>query len=170
VLRQYLWQSSVEFARYIDERLSFLYSSLMNDVTLYLTKEEVDNVFTKLPAKAQSSWKPRLTVESLTTFETEDELQRRMSSVRTDDIPGIKEFVESFITMVQKKDLTNLSLNDVPEVAILRHFYAIGACGMSALIEVALQDPELDDDAVFAIADFSVIRHAILQANASASA
>ena len=142
----------------------------MPDFALRLTQEEIDNLWEKLPAAMQKHWKPMLTVESLQSFETEQELTKRMKTVRLDDIPGMKEFTDEFVQTIEKGDLTKASLKNMPQVAILRHFYSIGACGMSALIGIMLQDPALDEPAMQAVADFSVIRHAILESNASVKA
>lgn len=137
------------------------------DSALYLTQEELENIFVKLPEATQAAWRSKLVTETIDAFETEEELIERMSNVRTDDIPGMKEFLDAFTKTIEEGDLTKATLTAIPEVAMLRHFYAIGACGMSAIIGLMLQDPKLEEPDLQAAADFSVLRHAILQANAS---
>jgi hypothetical protein len=136
--------------------------------TLYLTHDEVEHIFEKFSAELQEKWRSRLQEETLKAFETDDELVRLRDATTYDDLPDMRRFGE----WVQRKlqggsDLEDLDAAGFPDAAIPRFLRSIGACGLSAIIEISLQQPDLSDDVFEAIAGLSHIRHAILEHNAA---
>lgn len=140
------------------------------DTVLYLTQEEIDNIFEKLPAKIQKTWKKRLQVETIDAYETEQELTARLNKTKYDDIPGMEAFAKHAVTALSSDDVESASPAGIPEAAYPRFFYSIGACGMSAMLEIAMQDPKISNEIMETVAGMSFVRHIILEANASGKA
>ena len=137
---------------------------------LHLTAEEQEHVFARLPRELQERWKDRVHTETIDAYETEEELMERMRSVRYDDLPGVRTFMEASVRAAETGDLESVDFSVLPEAAFPRYFHSIGACGMSAMLQLTLQEPGITDEGMQAAASMSIVRHIILEANASAKA
>jgi predicted AlkP superfamily pyrophosphatase or phosphodiesterase len=127
-----------------------------------LTKEE-QALLKKLAPNVQALFKDRVEAESLTSFETEEELVERMSKASYEQYPEVKTMMEK---LVQSGDMTDLNLEKLSDGALDVLLFTIGACGISALIELSLQDSVGKDD-VEALATLSLARHRVLTVNSS---
>ncbi len=137
---------------------------------LYLTSDEQKHLFDRLPEALQASWKDKISIEAIDAYETEEELKERMTSVRYDDLPSVKEFMQSAVKAAEAGNLENADYASIPEAAFPRYYHSIGACGMTAMLEFTLHDPNLTEEGMRAVASMSMVRHIILEANASAKA
>ncbi len=132
--------------------------------TLYLTADETRLFGKNVSAALRKSWQDSVREEALDTYETEEQLQTRMQSVSYGQFPQVKALAEK---AAAQKSLDGLSLQDIPPQAMPVLLHSIGACGVSALIELSFQDPALiDDNALEGIAGLSRARHQMLIANA----
>lgn len=138
--------------------------------TLYLTAEEQEHLFKKLPQHLQDAWSPSLKTETVDAYETEAELKERMTSTTYEDLPSMKDFHQSAVAAAEAGDLSTADFTKIPHEAFPRYFHSIGACGMSAMMQFTMHDPELNDEGLRAVASMSMIRHIILEANAAAKA
>ncbi len=127
-----------------------------------LTNEE-QALLKKLPPNAQALFKGRVESETLDSFETEEELAERLSKTSYDQYPEVKGMIDKLLTSGNIDDLDFEKLSDGALDVLL---FSIGACGISALIEISLQD-EVSKDAVEAIATLSAARHRVLTVNSS---
>ena len=127
-----------------------------------LTPEE-QAMLKKMPARAQDMLKGRFEEETLTSFESEDELVRRMASADYSSYPEVKQIMEQF---GKTGALEDVALDKLSEGALEMLLYSIGACGICAVAELMLQMDEIDRDTVEALAVLTTVRHRILQKNA----
>jgi hypothetical protein len=111
---------------------------------LFLTQEERTRLFEGLPAALQDAWKDKLRTETITAYETPEELKTRM--------------LES--------EFEGLNVSDVPLEALPSFLFTIGASGVEALIALLLQQKDLTDQDMHGIASLSRTRHRLLEMNA----
>ncbi len=130
---------------------------------MMLTKEE-QALVSKLPANLQAMFDGKWEAETLTSFETEDELVERMTTASYDDFPEVKKMVE---VCAQSGKMEDMAFDKMSDGALNIFLYSIGACGVSAIIETSLQSEQLDADGVAAISMLSMARHKLLTMNAS---
>lgn len=127
-----------------------------------LTKEE-QALLKKLAPNVQALFKDRVEAESLTSFETEEELVERMSKASYEQYPEVKTMMEKFAVTGNPEDLSFDKLSDGALDVLL---FSIGACGISALIEISLQE-QVTQDEVDVIATLSAARHRVLTVNSA---
>ena len=139
----------------------------MADTTaLYLTKHEMTKLFPALPVAVQRTWKKKVKDEMNDAFETKEELLNRMQKPWNDESKELESFVKHVGNILEQgKGVDAIDLQKFPDSAFPRFFYTIGACGMSAFIQISLQQKNIKNGDMKAIAGLSFIRHAILEAN-----
>lgn len=128
-----------------------------------LTKEEQALLKNMTPA-TQALFNGRTADETLTSFENEEELVHRMSSASYDKFPEVAQVIEKFSKTANVDDL---ALEKLSDGAIETLLYSIGACGICAIVETAMQTDQFDRDGVEAIAVLTTVRHKILEKNAA---
>ncbi len=137
---------------------------------LFLTPEERDRLFSKLPKALQSAWKDKLREETITTYETPSELQLRIRESKFVDHAGIKALMDKMISHIEQgkkgSPIDHVSMKDLPEDALPAFFFTIGACGTEAFLDLLLQDKDLSEEDMDAVASLSRTRHRLLQMNA----
>lgn len=126
-----------------------------------LTKEE-QALLTKLAPNVQALFKDRIESEVLESYESEEELVDRLSKTSYDKYPEVKAMLDKLMT---SGNLEEFDLEAMPDGALDVLLFSIGACGISALVELSLQDTELDADAAEAIAALTKARHRVLTVN-----
>jgi hypothetical protein len=128
-----------------------------------LTKEE-QALLTKLSPNVQALFSGRVESETLESYESEEELVERLSKASYDKYPEVKAMLEKF---TKSGDVNDFSFDTLSDGALDVLLFSIGACGISALIEISLQSDSLDKDAAEALATLSVARHRVLTVNSS---
>lgn len=132
---------------------------------LYFTPEE-KGFFDALPAGVKSSWKGTVQIEKLTSFETKEELLRRMQALSYSKMPAMKPFVEKLASAVKdQKEFDAIKLEDFPQEGIAPLLYAIGASGMTAMISLTLLSDECTTEALEGLAVLTGARHQVLMSN-----
>ncbi|HRH93515.1 MAG TPA: hypothetical protein PKV72_03200 [Candidatus Peribacteria bacterium] len=126
-----------------------------------LTKEE-QALLTKLAPNVQALFKDRVESEVLDSYESEEELVDRLSKTSYDKYPEVKAMLDKLMT---SGNLDDFDMEAMPDGALDVLLFSIGACGISALVELSLQDTELDADAAEAIAALTKARHRVLTVN-----
>jgi hypothetical protein len=131
----------------------------------WLTKDEIANLFEKLPAALQQEWKKHVVIESLSSFETEAQLRKNFEQSRF-EMPGLKEFIDSVIAGSPKPfpEMTEKSLS---QESLAEYFATIGASGISALLHMALSETDVTSEQLDQLAGMSRVRHVILEANST---
>lgn len=134
--------------------------------TLYVTSEEKE-LFQALPDSVTSAWDGDIEVETLESYESSSELIVRMRLVTSDGHPEVREFVFNTLEKLQNGgELHANVLDDVPSESLPVVFFGIGAIGLAAIIEMTLHKVQ-DADDLDGLAALSLVRHIILQTNAS---
>lgn len=137
------------------------------DTFFHLTAEERQKIFERVPAKLKSAWEKKVLEETIDAYETPEELKRRMETPAFDKYPEAKAFAEKVAKKMEAGgSIDDVPFSDFPKEAIPTLLYNLGACGVTALMELAFQQPELDEDVLEDMAALSRARHRILQINA----
>ncbi len=128
--------------------------------TLYLTANE-QKWFDKFPESLKEGW--AVAEETVHAYETEEDLKIRQRLTRFNTYPPTKKIIDQVNagTPVEKVDLTGIPDEMFPTI-----MFTIGATGIAALMSVLLMQATKDED-IKALAQLSVIRHSLLEANAS---
>ena len=101
--------------------------------------------------------------ETATSYETPYELMVRANMA---DLTSFPELASMAKDMAAGNKVDPSTLSDLPDTVIPQVLFAIGARGITILIEELFHVAKTDDD-VNALAGFSHFRHDILEANAS---
>ena len=136
---------------------------------LYFTADE-KRLFDTLPNDVKKGWEGSVEIETIDAYETVAELQGRMAHTSYDKYPAAKALADKARRAVERGEgLREISFLDLPSEALPVFFYSIGACGVSAMIELSLQDAEkLRMSGMEGVEALSRIRHHLLQQNSSA--
>lgn len=128
--------------------------------TLHLLPSE-QSAFGKLPDALKEGW--TVEAEKLKSFETAEQLQIRANMADFSKWPAMQALLDG----LKKGQAPNMdSLESIPEEAVPELLFTIGASGISGLIGLLLQEIKNDED-LESVAGFSILRHDILEANAS---
>lgn len=133
----------------------------------WLTKDEIANLFEKLPQQLQQEWKKHVVIESLTAFETEAQLRKNFEQSRF-ELPGLKDFIDS-VAAGSPKPFPELNSSNLSEESLAEYFATIGASGISALLYMALAEPDVTSEQLDQLAGMSRVRHVILEANSTST-
>lgn len=128
--------------------------------TLHLTTEE-QKWFETLPAALKEGW--TVEPETIDAYETAEELQVRLNITRMPKFPPVDKLLQK---LRDGADIKDVNLDDLPEEMMPSFFFAIGAKGVSIFMG-ALFKLAKDDEDVQALCAMSLIRHDILETNAS---
>ncbi len=136
------------------------------DQTLFLNAEEMA-VFRKMPVAVQSAWKSHVKSETLTSYETSEQMDARMRAVNYDKYPKAKAIIDACFEQMKAGKTPNVSMEDFPENALDAFLFALGASGISFLMESLMCDPKVvvNTEAMEGIAALSRVRHDTLDAN-----
>lgn len=136
------------------------------DAVLYLNAAEMA-LFKTLPASVQSAWVSRVKEEILTAYETPQQMEARMKAVNYDKYPEAKALIEQCAQQMKAGKAPDVSMANFPEQAIDAFLFALGASGISFLMESLMQDPKVAEnaEAMAGIAALSRVRHETLDAN-----
>lgn len=132
---------------------------------LYLRSGEM-TLFNALPKSIQAEWQGKVVEESIDAYESEDQLATKMNGAPFVNDERYKAWAAKHSSGVQTSDSL---LSDFPGDLFPSFFECIGACGLCAMIEMALGNGKLDDEAMNGVAALSVLRHQILTKNAVAA-
>ena len=127
---------------------------------LYLRSNEKE-LFEKLPAAVQAAWSDKIVEETLESFESQETLEKNLDNVPFASDPGYQAWVEKHASDMG----SGAALADFPEDLLPAFFENIGACGLCAIIELALQNGTVDDKTMEAVSALSVLRHQVLTKN-----
>ena len=131
--------------------------------TLYLTAHEKE-LIQSLPAELQVSFE----LEELEAYETEEQLDIRMTMLAERDHLTLHEFLDGFRSAMEQEAEIDLSfMQRFPNALIPELLFAMGAIGISAIIECVLPDAQTERH-IEGVAALSSFRHRILEANAAA--
>jgi hypothetical protein len=134
---------------------------------LFLTVDEREKLFAKLPQTVQDAWQAGLRTETIDAYEPPEELQRRMREGTFADRPDVKAMFDALVGMLGKNAAPgDLPMDEFPEDALPSFLYTIGACGTEALIEQLLQAESVTQEDMQGIASLSRARHRLLEINA----
>lgn len=128
-----------------------------------LTKEE-QMLLTKLSPDVQALFKGRVESETLDSYESEEELVERLTKSSYEKYPEVKTMLQKFL---DSGDVNDFSFDDLSDGALDVLLFSIGACGISALIEISLQSDILDQEGAEAVATLATARHRVLTVNSS---
>jgi hypothetical protein len=128
--------------------------------TLFLTASERDR-FEALPAMLREGW--TVEEEMKPVFETDYELMIRASMADVSVYPELQTILDA-ARRGEKIDLS--SLVEMPDSVIPEVLFAIGARGITVLMDELFANTSTDED-IQSLASFSTFRHDILRANAS---
>lgn len=136
---------------------------------LYLASHELIH-FNKIPEAIRSEWGGETEEESSSAYETAEVIQTRMKMLPVSEHPEMQGLIDGFIEQSESAEpFTDMSyLKKFPEALLPDFLFAIGAIGISALIEAALQE-EIDSEGLKNLSFLSLFRHKILEANAKYS-
>ena len=136
-----------------------------NDTTFYIVDEEL----ALLPAHIRTKWANRLQKETLTAYETPEQIDARMKSVNYAQYPNLKKKIDLYAGEIKAGRTPEMSFEDFPEEALGSFLYSIGASGISFYIHVYLSDKDLceSEELLEAVAALSRTRHRILEKNAA---
>lgn len=136
------------------------------DTPLYLTADE-KTLFDALPKDVRQSWEGRVAVENLTNYETKEQLMERMKTADYSKYPEVKTFIGKLTSnMISGKPLTEFNFDDFPNEALPLFLYTLGATGMTALMNLSLQEAALTPDGLEGTALLSAARRNLLASNA----
>ena len=134
------------------------------DDLLHLTADERP-LFDALPDDVKGAWEGKLAEETLDAYETPEQLAVRLSVF--DDQPEVKRAVDAvFAALKDGASPDAVELPDMPEEVVPRVLFALGAGGMSALLQILLRSATADS--LEGIAALSQARHLLLEQNAAA--
>lgn len=138
-------------------------STQNDDTTFYIVDEEL----ALLTPENKKAWAGQLKKETLTAYETPEQLDARMKSVNYDKYPELRAQIDAFAREVQSGKMPTLSFSNFPEEAIDSFLFSIGASGISAFIDLYLRQKEVVEStgAMEAVAALSRARHKILEKN-----
>jgi len=140
----------------------------MQKLPLRLTADEKTHIFDKLPEPLRKKWESRLEIETLESFESVEELKSRLEKLSFDEYPDAVKVGEKALKAAMKgKALKAMDAKKFPQEAMPRFFHAIGACGISAMMQAAMQGEDVDNTTLESVAGLSLIRHVILQDNSA---
>ena len=131
--------------------------------TLYLTMVE-KALFQKLPKELREGW--AVVDQPVKAFETDAQLAVRANMMELDAFPELRKAVEG-MRAGKKPDLK--SIKGIPEAALGEVLFALGARGISILLQHLLADAT-EDKHLEAVAGFSFARKDIIDANAAVPA
>jgi len=142
----------------------------MDDVQLYLTPEEIEHLWPTLPDDIRNRWQSSVVEETQTSFETSNELNDRLDKLSKDTSPEMESLREQLVQGLKAgKQPSQIQWKEIPDATILQLLHGVGACGVSAFIEMAMQEQNLTDQTMVSVASLSVVRHHMLEANAKAA-
>lgn len=129
---------------------------------LYLRAEE-KALFHTLPSALTSAWEARIIDETIDGYESEQELTEKLSSLPFAEDPRYKAWARTHASFGA---VGSPLLTDFPEDLLPSFFEHIGACGLSAIIELAFQSEHVNGTILEAVSALSTLRHQILTKNA----
>ncbi len=134
--------------------------------TFFLTADE-RRLFHALPREVRTPWEESLIDEVLTAYETPADLRSRRQSMPFNRYPELKNLIEKIDASVPADEL---SFDALPAEAVPLLLAAIGAAGVSAVIEALLKDDTAirSSDDLEGVAALSRARHQMLEDNVEA--
>ena len=133
----------------------------MNTLTLTLVEQAL---FQKLPEKLRDGW--IVEDQPVMAFETDEQLSVRANMMELDAFPELQEVIRA---MREGKKLSLKHIKSIPEAALGEILFALGARGISVLMQHLLADAA-EDKHLEAVAGFSQMRKDIIEANAAVPA
>lgn len=136
-----------------------------DDNTFYIVDEEM----ARLTPAAKKAWEKRMKKETLTAYETPEQIDARMKAVTYDKFPEFKKKLQKHMDALKAGKPSPVSMDDFPPEAMSSFLYSIGASGISFYIDMFLRAPEIQNnaEAMEALAALSRARHKILEKNAA---
>ena len=131
--------------------------------SLYLTAHE-QSLYDNLQEDYKLAWDSYLSNEEEDAFETEHQSRYRLGMLKLEDMPEVQLLYKQVGSAIKEHDLTSVRFGELSPKVLQLFFSAIGANGVSALIEVGIQKVESLTD-LEAIACLSRIRHGLLKSN-----
>ncbi len=130
---------------------------------LYLTAQE-RKAFEKLPAKLREGW--IVTEEMLTSYETEKQLKIRREIFRKKD-PAFVDLLKKLEGMKESKTMeeTLQAIGPITKPLLLHIYFTMGAGFLRECIAGMLPLSATDSD-LQGMAEFSALRHLLLESNA----
>lgn len=142
----------------------------MDKPLLFLTADEREKLFAKLPSALQMHWEKNIRPETIDAYETPKELQLRLQESKFAQHPGVKAMFNKMVTHMESgKDgdpFEAVQMEDFPADALPSLLFTIGAAGTEAFIQMLLGDDHLTEDDMESIASLTRARHRMLQLNA----
>lgn len=131
------------------------------DHLLYLAPIEL-MLFDELSDELKVLWKENVRMETISAFESAEELERRAKDGGYDDSPKMQACVQK----LKEGKMDDSFFDDFPEDQYGNLLYNLGASGISALMFMALHRDNLTKEDIESLATLSRARHRILQVNA----
>lgn len=134
-----------------------------DDSAIYLVEEEL----ALLTSAAKKNWEKFIKMETFTAYETPAQIDARMRAVSYKKYPAVQNKIDAYIADMKAGKQVELSFDDFPEEALSSFLFSIGASGISALIDLYLHDPTVQDhpEIMEGIAALTRARHGILEKN-----
>ncbi len=142
----------------------------MDKPLLFLTAEERERLFAKLPSALQSHWEKNIRPETIDAYESPKELQMRLQESKFASHPGVKAMFDKMVKHVEsgkKGDpFEAVQMEDFPPDALPSLLFTIGAAGTEAFIQMLLGSDDVTEEDMESIASLTRARHRMLQLNA----
>lgn len=145
---------------YICKRTYGILKEMSPSPVLYLTQDE-KKIFENLSEALREGWK--IQDETINAYETDEQLAVRVSMADTDRWPELKKLMQE---MKEGKEVNVTDIKSIPESAMPELLFTIGARGVTMLIYALMQKAK-DDQDIEGLAAFSMLRHDLLETNAS---
>ena len=138
-------------------------TSAKSDSTIYLVQEEL----ALLTPASKKKWEKSIVMETLTAYETPEQIDARMRAVNYSKYPKVQKVIDACLLSFKQGNQPDFSLESFPREAINSFLYSIGASGISAYIDMFLRSKSAQEnpETMDGIADLTRARHAILEKN-----
>ena len=133
------------------------------DKTFYIVAEEL----ALLPPEVKKAWRSRMQKESLTAYETPEQIDARMSSASYEKYPALQQQINGYVAAFKRGESPVVTFTDFPEEAVDTFLFSIGASGISMLIDLYLRQQSVleSPNMMESVAALSRARHKILEKN-----
>ena len=133
------------------------------DTTFYLVDEEL----ALLTPASKEKWAKDIKKETLTAYETPQQIDARMKAVNYSQYPELQKKIDGYVADIKAGKQPDVSFEDFPEEAMGSFLFSIGASGISFYIDIYLREPatQESDEIMNTIASLSRVRHQILEKN-----
>ncbi len=132
-------------------------------MTLYLTSAE-RSLYDKLPSALKKAWGGEVVEETGTAWETDRQLQDRARQLASDASPAVVSAAKKMEKKLKTQGFDAVDMADFPEEALSSVLLMLGAVGLTAVVNRALQNVRNEED-LATVEGLTSIRNQILMSN-----